>query len=124
MITNIRYTNIIKTEAVEDYILKKLEALNKFKAIIGNEENSVIANVEVGRIGKHHLKGDVFRAEINLSVKGKMFRAVSEKDDLYASIDEMQSEVVREVRKTKNRQSSLIKKGNRKVKDFLRGGSS
>ena len=124
MITNIRYTNITKIEAVEDYILKKLEALNKFKAILGGEENSVVANVEVGRISKHHLKGDVFRAEINLSVKGKIFRAVSEKGDLFSAIDDMQSEVVREVRKTKNRQSTLTKKGNLEMKRFLKRNPS
>jgi len=33
----------------------------------------------------------VFKAEVNMRVRGKHFRATSEKDDLYSAIDDMRT---------------------------------
>lgn len=113
---NVKATNMELTLAISDYLSKRISAVEKFI----REETEAFANVDIGKISNHHHKGDVFCAEINLTINGKKFTARVEKDDLYAAIDKMRDDIVHEVQKAKKRQSSLLKKGHQKVKDFLR----
>lgn len=106
------------TSAIGDYLNKKLEHINKF---IDPNDESAICDIELGKTTKHHNKGDLFRAEINLHIKGKNLRAVSETDDLYASIDEIKDEMTRELLSNKDRKVSLIKRGGAKIKNVLKG---
>lgn len=114
---HVKATNMELTEAISDYIDTKVDALKKF---IG-EEVEALAKIEVGKTTNHHHKGDVFRAEINLTIKDKDYRAVVETSDLYAAIDDMKDEIIAEVSKAKRKHFHLLKKGHQKIKDFLKG---
>lgn len=114
---HIKATNIELTPAISDYVDKKVDVLNKF---IG-EEIDALAKIEVGKTTNHHNKGDIFRAEINLTIGKKDYRAVVETSDLYAAIDDMKDEIVAEVSKAKRKHFHLLKKGHQKIKDFLKG---
>ncbi|MEK7105797.1 MAG: HPF/RaiA family ribosome-associated protein, partial [Patescibacteria group bacterium] len=66
--------------------------------------------------------GDVFKAEVNITTSlGKQFRAVSEKPDLYEAIDDVRSEIVREISSAKGKKEALWKRGARKVKNMMKG---
>jgi putative sigma-54 modulation protein len=113
---NVKATNMELTDAISEYLSKRVSSVEKFI----NEEKEALANVDIGKISNHHRKGDIFRAEMNLTINGKRFTAKVEKDDLYAAIDKMRDDIVREVEKAKKKDWSLFKRGHKKVKDFLK----
>ncbi len=118
MRVNIKATNLELTQAISEYLNKRVGALDKF---VNKDDESAMAQVEVGKSTKHHQSGDIFRAEINLHIAGKDLRAVAEKDNLYAAIDEAKDEMVREITSHKAKQRTLLRRGGARIKDFLRG---
>jgi putative sigma-54 modulation protein len=106
------------TDAIEDYIEKKLASLEKFTSDFNQE--SIITEIEVGRTTRHHQAGDIFRAEINLSINGKLFRVESERDDLYAAIDEVRDDLEQEIRKFKTKKETVYIRGARSLKKQFR----
>ena len=119
MTINIKATNTELTPAISSYVEEKVAGLDKF--IVAKDPESVLANVEIGLSSKHHQSGKVFRAEINLHIGGKYIRAVSEQEDLYAAIDDMRDQVIREIKSFKEKKRDLARKGGSIIKDILRG---
>jgi len=73
--------NFELTSSIEDYVRKKIETLGKF---LKNFNQEIIKfEVEVGRTTHHYKSGDIFRAEINLSLGGRLLRVESEREDLF-----------------------------------------
>jgi len=114
---NIKATDISLTPPIDNYINKKLKSIEK---LINKKDTGVLCDIEVGRTTHHHKSGDVFRAEINLQTEGKTFYASSEKDDLYAAIDEMKDQVKNELLSYKTKKETLLKRGGAKVKSLLK----
>lgn len=117
MKTNIKATGIELTEAISDYALKRLEALEKY---LGNNEG-VVAEVELGRSTKNHKSGDFFKAEIHLSGGGIDLYAVAEESTLYAAIDLVKDEMVRNLTQDKGKKETMARRGGRMLKDMMRG---
>ncbi|HAT68541.1 MAG: ribosomal subunit interface protein [Candidatus Yonathbacteria bacterium RIFOXYC2_FULL_47_9] len=116
----IKTINIEMTDAISSYVEEKLQSLEKF-AIPHDEENPLLY-VEIGKTTNHHQSGDIFRAEVSMTVRGKQFRAVSKKDDLYAAIDDMRAELMRELTSYKTKERSLARRGAGMIKNLLRFG--
>ena len=114
---NEKGTNMQITAEIKDYLYKKLEHLEKF---IDPTDESVLCEVELGKISRHHKNGDVFRTEINLHIAGKNLRAEAEKDELFASIDVAKDEMARELKANKDKKVSLLKKGGSKIKGIIK----
>jgi len=115
---NIKTTNIELTPAISSYVEDKVNMLDKF--IVVADPESVNADVEIGTTTKHHQAGDIFRAEINLHIAGKLLRSVAKKDDLYAAIDEMKDDLARQINADKGKERTMIKKGKSKLKALLK----
>ena len=111
----IKATNIELAETIRDYATRKIESLEK---IIKNNEAMVA--IEVGKISNHHKTGIIYRAEVNISVNGKHFRAVSAQEDIYTAIDDVRDELQREMTSRKDKTMRLFKKGAKKVKEMVR----
>lgn len=116
----IKATNIELTSAIEAYVEEKVRGAEKFA--VSHVDENPIAEVEIGKTTNHHQSGDVFRAEVNLRVRGKHFRATSEKSDLYAAIDDMRNELVRELNSHKEKDRTLVRRGAGMIKNILRFG--
>ena len=114
---NLKTKNFILTPSIKNYLEQKLNSLDKF--LPGDE--SISADVELSKTTKHHQKGDVFRAEINLHVPGRLIRTVAEKWDLRVAIDAVKDELQREIKSNKEKNISLYKKGARILKKLLQG---
>lgn len=117
-ITKIKATNTTLTEAITDYVNEKLgkSVLEKFAGsyeILGVE-------VDIGKTTGHHNNGEIYRAEVNVAVKGKVLRAVSDKEDLYAAIDDVRDEIINVLKGTKTKKETLWKRGARNIKKILR----
>lgn len=114
----IKATNIEHTNAIDAYVIKRLGELER---VLEPKEKSEIARIDVGKTTAHHKAGkDIFYAEITFHVKKKDFRAVAKADDLYAAIDKMQDEIVREVTGHHERMRARAKAGAREMKRRMR----
>lgn len=118
MRTNIKTTDIKLTPGIREYVEKKIAALDKY---IDPDDTTVFAEVEIGRTTEHHQKGRVFRAEIQVSTKGEIFRADSERETLNDAIDSAQSDMARELRRHKNKRADLFRRGATRMKRLFRG---
>ena len=103
---NIKITgkDLKATEAIKDYIEKKMARLEKYYE---GEELDVQALIKLER--------ELQIAEISAQVKGDTYRAVAESKDLYASIDEDIDILERQVRKNKTKKEKMNKEDSLKV---------
>lgn len=115
---NIKGKNMELTDSIVGYVETKLQQVTK---LVDAKDKAAHADIELGRTSKHHNKGDVYRTEINLRIKGKMLRSVSEKDDLYASIDEMKDMIMAEVKQYKEKRELGFRKGGQRLKEMVKG---
>lgn len=113
---NIKATNMDLTTAIDQNVREKLNNINK---LLNNDEAN--AYVEVGRTTNHHNKGDVYRAEINLSSGEEKYYASSEGPDLYTSINDVKEQILREVKRSRGKKNTLFKRGAISVKKRLKG---
>lgn len=110
---SIKTKNLELTEEIENYLNKKLGSLEKFISSFSRELTKI--EVEVGRTTKHHQTGDIFRAEINLSINGKLFRVESEQETLFSAIDEVRDDLEREIKKFKEKKGTIFIRGARSI---------
>ncbi|MEX1028341.1 MAG: ribosome-associated translation inhibitor RaiA [Candidatus Paceibacterota bacterium] len=115
----VQATNIDLTDAITDYLDKKLAKLSA-KLIDPNDE-SAVCDVDLGKKSEHHKNGEIFRAEFNLHIAGKDMYAEAEEIDLYAAIDEARDELERQLKSHQKKRTTLIRKGGKKLKDMIRG---
>jgi len=116
---NIKTTDFDMTPEVSKYLDDKLAVLEKY---IDKDDESVKCDVEVGKTTEHHQSGKIFRAEINVSIGKKMFRTEAVETSMNAAIDMAKDEMVKRLKRSKERRFTLIKKGGERVKDILRFG--
>lgn len=118
MKVNTKATGISLTPAISEYIQKKISALEKFY----KNDEEILVNIEVGKISNRHKSGDIFRAEIHLvKSRGNEYYAAVEKDDLYAAIDEIKDEIIRELTSKRKKTIRLFRKGGAQIKNLLKG---
>lgn len=114
---NIKATGIMLTEAIKNYVDKKISTLNKF---LDNYPDSVV-QVEVGKSTGHHKSGDVFLAEVHITGQGLDIYARSEQPDLYASIDIVRDEISQKILSIKDKKDTLTRRGGRIIKEMMKG---
>jgi putative sigma-54 modulation protein len=114
---NLKGTNVTLSEAITAYVDKRLKKAAK---LVGDDQ-AVRCDVELARTTSHHNKGEIFRAEVHIVGPGKDIYVASEKEDLYAAIDAMRDEVLRELKAKKSKQISLIRRGGARVKAMAKG---
>ncbi len=117
MSINIKTTNISAETEAEQYLMKKLESLNK---LVDFNADNVTAHAELGKTTNHHKSGDIFRAELNLKMGKASFRSVSEKEDIHAAIDAMKDQLAQEIKTEKDKHLTNIRKGGAEIKNMAR----
>lgn len=113
----IKATGTTLTPAISEYADKRLSKLSK---MLGGDP-SFICDLELAKTSAHHQKGDIFRAEIHIVGKGKDLYASAEDSDLYAAIDAMRDEILRELKASKGKQLSFVRRGGAQVKAMMKG---
>ncbi len=119
MNTNIKATNIELTDAVKDYVNKKVDSLEKFL-----NNSNVQVQVEVAKTTNHHKQGVVYKAEFDIRADGKKFFTVAESEDLYSAVDMARESMISELTHNKDRERTLYKRGAISVKKMLKGLSN
>jgi len=113
---NIIAKTIELTPALKDYAEKRFGSISKFI-----QEGSSVT-IELGKSSGRHMNGEIFVAEVNISTKlNKLYRAVSEKSDIYEAIDDARSEIVRELTHDKDKKMTLFRRGAQRIKNIIKG---
>ncbi len=114
----IKTTNLELTPKIEEYVEEKIGGVDK---LLDNMDRNIIeARVEIGKITKGQQKGDIFRAEVNLTLPGRLLRSVAEEADLRTAIDRVKEELQQGIKKYRGKQEAKYKKGARKAKRLIR----
>ena len=92
------------TEAINDYVERKMERVAKY---FDDAEADVMLKVEK----------NVQIAEIKVSANGEMFRAITEDKDLYASIDKDIDILEGQIRKAKTKKDKMMRDASLKALD-------
>ena len=111
----IKYKNIDPTPALDAYVERKIGSLSKFmKTLEANRE--ILAEVELARPNKHHNKGEVFYAEVNMNLPGKLLRASQKDYDMRVAIDGVKDDLQRQIKKDSDKRRARSSKNARAVR--------
>lgn len=105
------------TDAIREYALEKMSALEKF---ISEDDTSAKLNLELSKTTNHHTHGSFFQAEALLHVKGKTISSRTTEDDLYKAIDLLKDMLTRELTQHKDKERSVFRKGAHRMKDLFK----
>jgi len=124
----IKATNIKLDQALEDFIERKINDLEKFANVFQSEEYfngyfskgkpRVEAWVEIGRTTFHHKKGPYFYAECQMRFPGRSLRATSDSPDLRLAICEVKDGLQRQLKQYKEKMIARRKRDKRVLKDI------
>ena len=122
---NIKATNIKLDEALKVWVEKKIGEIEKFLVDFGSrkyfkEKPNLEIKVEIGKTTRHHLKGEVFRAEVQLCLPKQIIRAEAVSEDLRDAINQVKDELQREVKRYKGKRIARARRWARKVKELTR----
>ncbi len=112
--------NIELTEAIKDYVEKRVTNLEKLLTKMESQGTEALVWFEVGQSTKHHKSGMIFHSDCRVSIDGKEFYASADDEDLYASIDKVRDELFREINKNKDRRQTLFKRGATSIKKMMK----
>lgn len=127
---------VIKTKdikldrALEDFVERKINDLEKFASVFQGEEYfngyygrgkpRVEAWVEIGRTTLHHKKGPYFYAECQMHLPGRSLRATASLPDLRLAICEVKDELQRQLKQYKEKAIAKRKRGQRVFKKEIK----
>ncbi len=109
------------TEAIYEYVEKRVTNLEKLLGKIEENGGEVSVVFEVSQSSKRHKSGDIFHADCLVKIKGEEYYASADEADLYAAVDKIKDTLFREISKDKDRTQTLLHRGARSVKKMLKG---
>lgn len=118
---NLLGKNIELTEAIKDYVLKRVTNLGKLLSNMEERGGEIKVNFEVGKSTNHHKGGLVFHADCLIKIDGKEFYGSADKEDLYEAVDSVKDSLYYEINKNKDRKQTLFKRGAASVKRMMKG---
>lgn len=114
---NFKITNTSVNDDLKVTLEQKLHTLEKYLG----KETDVKCDAEFEKVAPSE-KGKIYRVEVNLFVSGIMHRAESTQETFIEAIDEVRNELDKELRRRNKKHMTLIKKGGRKIKEWMRWG--
>ena len=103
------------TDAIREYVEKKISSLEKF------HDKIIRANVVMCLDTKHHTKGQIFTCECKLEIPGKDVFAEKNEKTLYKAIDKVRDYLESELKKHKGKTERTDKRDKtigRAVKEY------
>ena len=102
---DIKATNLELTPKIKNYVQKKMDMLEKFLGKL----KVISARVEVSKTTNHHLKGEIYRTEVNLVVNGDLLRVEKTEKDLFKAIDKVKDHLESVIKKYKAKKTDRKK---------------
>lgn len=116
----IKTSNYDITPDVDTMVHEKLKSVER----LVQGDGDVLCEVELELVEERKDGKAVYRAEVNLSVNGELYRAESTRRSLRNAVHDVKQELQRVVRRAKGKNESLVKRGGRLAKQMLRGFNS
>lgn len=114
----IKAINLKLSQGSKEYILEKVGLLNKFLNFLDpKKKSSLEIMAEVGRETRHHQKGQIYFAQIQIHLPGKELTAKSEAEDLKLAVNSARCEIEQEIKRYKEKIGDIAKRRLRKIKD-------
>lgn len=95
----IKATKIELTPQIKEYVQKKMDMVEKYLG----DFPVTFARFEVELTTNHHKKGEIFRAEANLSVPGELLRVEKTEKDIFKAIDKVKDHLEIVIKKYKDK---------------------
>lgn len=111
-------TSFELTPALTSLLEQKLTPLER---LIPDHETIRSCEVELGKVAEQQA-GKIYRVEVNLTVEGKLYRAVAVEEQIEHAVDVVRDELKAEIRKTVEKERSLFRRGRRAIKRMMRMG--
>ena len=105
---------------MQDLIEEKFSTLEK---LVAHATSPVSLECEIEESIAVERAGAKYRAEGNLSVDGKLFRAEGANETLEGAIDQVRDGLAREIQSAQGKKRGLLKRGGAAIKRMLRFGS-
>ena len=96
---NIKATNLELTPELKEYVQKKMDMLDKYLG----KFKVINAHVELEKTTNHHLKGEIYRAEVNISIGGDLLRVEKTEKDVFKAIDKVKDHLDMVIKKYKDK---------------------
>lgn len=96
---NIKATNLELTDSLRDYAQKKIDMLDKYFGKL----KVINARLEISKTTNHHLKGEIYSAEVNLSLGSDLLRVKKTEKDLFKAIDKVKDHLEVVIKKYKDK---------------------
>ena len=90
------------TPSLKEFIEQKIGGLSRFMKR-WDQNDSVIARVEVARTTKHHNKGQIFYAEVNIDLPHKVLRVEETNVEIHAAIDRLKDRLKNDILRLKEK---------------------
>lgn len=110
-----KHTNTDVDEQLETLVETKFDPLEKYLG----DETAVLCEVEFERETAHN-SGNHFRVEANLSLAGKLYRAVAKEQSFEEAIDTVRDELDKELRRAHKKHDTMVRRGGRAIKRMMR----
>ncbi|MBI5405835.1 ribosome-associated translation inhibitor RaiA [Candidatus Kaiserbacteria bacterium] len=107
------------TPATREFIEEKFSALEK---LVASAIGPVTLSCEIEESIAVERAGARYRAEGNLSVDGRLFRAEASSNTLEGAVDRVRDELARELGSARGKKRNLLKRGGEAIKRMLRFG--
>lgn len=107
------------TAATREFIEEKFSALDK---LTGGSAMPASLSCEIEESMAVERAGAKYRAEGNLSVDGKLYRAEATSGTLEGAVDRVRDDLLRELRSARGKERGLLKRGGAALKRMLRFG--
>ena len=101
----IKATKIELTANIKDYVQGKMDMLEKY---LGNIQ-VLNCDVEVGMSVGGQQSGQIYRAEVNLSVPGKLLRVEKTEKNIYKAVDKVKDHLEILIKKYKEKKIARLR---------------
>lgn len=113
--------NIELTEAIKDYVVKKVTNLEKLLSNIETKKGEARVKFEVAKTTNHHKTGEIFHADCTINIDGQKYYGESDHEDLYTAIDAVKEQLFNDIGKNKDRKQTLFRRGAASIKKMTKG---
>lgn len=117
---NYKTKNIVLDEEVKNYLEEKIGGLIEKYLLKLDEKENIQVDCEVAR-ETHHQKGNVYYVEVNMELPGRILRVAKYHSDIKSGIDEVESDLKRQIKKYREINKAKTRKDWLKLKNLIRG---
>lgn len=112
-----KHTNTPVAYHLQDLVTQKFESLAYH--VDGN--TTAKCDVEFEKVAPHN-NGPIYRVEANIFRDGTLYRSENTAETFEKAIDQVRTEIDRELRRATTKKQNLWRKGAKRMKDIMRFG--